>query len=240
MDSIVLSTCDVCCTIQLLWHMLSPPCAPLQLPASEPSSSLDQGYKSDQASGGPSFPRREYLQVGVVQQVQPLWVDESDDYAHRWPFRCTNSSRTMMARVDPSLQVVKSHQVIALHSLIFGDNVDSEPQVGSRRIMSFCRLSTGHVFGECWPHSRHGHWTRIQINFDDASGGDIDPQRYWFESELTQVSVTHSQQHQTLPNAGGRFRLSSLQSPQWGRILRHCELYQHSSLRADDNEGRFS
>jgi len=38
----------------------------------------------------------------------------------------------MMARVDPSLQVVKSHQVIALHSLILGDIVDSEPRVGSR------------------------------------------------------------------------------------------------------------
>ena len=69
MDSIVLSTCDACCTIQLLCHMLSPPSAPLQLPAYEPSSLLDQGYKSDQASGGLSFLRREYLQV-VVHQVQ--------------------------------------------------------------------------------------------------------------------------------------------------------------------------
>jgi hypothetical protein len=75
MDSIVLSTCDACCTIQLLCHMLSPPRFPLQLPAYEPSSLLDQGYKSDQASGGLSFLRREYLQV-VVHQVHCLWVDE--------------------------------------------------------------------------------------------------------------------------------------------------------------------
>ena len=52
MDSIVLSTCDACCTIQLLCHMLFPPHFPLQLPAYEPSSLFDQGYKSDQASGG--------------------------------------------------------------------------------------------------------------------------------------------------------------------------------------------
>jgi len=30
MDSIVLSTCHACCTIQLLWHMLSPLHCPLQ------------------------------------------------------------------------------------------------------------------------------------------------------------------------------------------------------------------
>jgi len=45
----------------------------------------------------------------------------------------------MMARVDPSLQVVESHLVIALHSSILGDIVDSEPQVASRRIISFGR-----------------------------------------------------------------------------------------------------
>jgi len=52
MDSIVLSTPDACCTIQLLYHMLSPPHYPLQLPSYEPLSLLDQGYKSDPASGG--------------------------------------------------------------------------------------------------------------------------------------------------------------------------------------------
>jgi len=74
-DSIVLSTCDACCTIQLLCHMLSSPRFPVQLPASEPSSLLDQRYKSDQVSGGLSFLLREYLQV-VVHQVHCLWVDE--------------------------------------------------------------------------------------------------------------------------------------------------------------------
>jgi len=43
------------------------------------------------------------------------------------------------------------------------------------------------------------------MNLEDASGGDIEPQRYWFESELTQVRVTHSQPHRTPPNAGGGF-----------------------------------
>jgi len=74
MDSIVLSTCDACCTIQLLCHMLSSPHFSLQLPAYEPSSLLDQGCMSDQASGGLLFLRREYLQV-VAHQVHCLWVD---------------------------------------------------------------------------------------------------------------------------------------------------------------------
>jgi len=74
MDSTVLSTCDACCTIQFLCHMLSPPHFPLQLPAYEPSSLLDQGYMSDQASGGLLFLCREYLQV-VVHPVHCLWVD---------------------------------------------------------------------------------------------------------------------------------------------------------------------
>jgi len=75
MDSIVLSTCDACCTIQLLCHMLSAPHFPLQLSAYEPSSLLDQGYKSDQASGGLLFLHWEYLQL-AVHQVHCLWVDE--------------------------------------------------------------------------------------------------------------------------------------------------------------------
>ena len=52
MDSIVLSTCDACCTIQLLCHMLFPPHFPLQLSAYEPFSLLDQGYRWDQAGEG--------------------------------------------------------------------------------------------------------------------------------------------------------------------------------------------
>jgi hypothetical protein len=75
MDCNVLSTCDACCTIQLRCHMLSPLQYPLQLPAYEPSSVLDQRYKADHGSWGLSFLRREYLQV-VVHQVHCLWVDE--------------------------------------------------------------------------------------------------------------------------------------------------------------------
>jgi len=52
LDSIVVSTCNACCTIQLLCHMLSPPHCHLQQPDYELSSSLNQGYMSDQASGG--------------------------------------------------------------------------------------------------------------------------------------------------------------------------------------------
>jgi hypothetical protein len=45
----------------------------------------------------------------------------------------------MMAQGDPSRQVVESRWVIALHSSILGDIVDSELPVGSRCIISFCR-----------------------------------------------------------------------------------------------------
>ena len=45
MDSILLSTFDACCTIQLLCHSLSPPHFPLQLPVYEPLSWLHQGYR---------------------------------------------------------------------------------------------------------------------------------------------------------------------------------------------------
>ena len=75
----------------------------------------------------------------MVHQVYCLWVDELIDKAHQWRFRCTGRSRTMMAWVDPSLQVVESHRVIALQSSILGDIVDSEPRVGCRQIPSFCR-----------------------------------------------------------------------------------------------------
>ena len=54
-------------------------------------------------------------------------------------FRCTYCSQTMIAQGDPSRQVVESRWVIALHSLILRDIVDSELPVGSRCIISFCR-----------------------------------------------------------------------------------------------------
>jgi hypothetical protein len=77
-DSIVLSTCDAFCTIQLHCHMLSPLCFPLQLPVNEPLSLLDYAYRLDQASGGLSFLSREYLQV-VVHQVPSKGIDELVD-----------------------------------------------------------------------------------------------------------------------------------------------------------------
>jgi hypothetical protein len=131
----------------------------------------------------------------------------------------------------------KSHQVIALHSSILGDSVDSELRVSYRQIISICRLSTWHGSGACLPYLRNGHWIGIRMNLDNASGGDIEPQWYWFESEPTQVSIRHLQPHRTPPNAVGRVVLSSLQSPQWGLILRQSELWLRSSLRAADNKG---
>jgi len=59
----------------------------------------------------------------------------------------------MMARVDPSLQVVKFRQVIALHSSILGDIVDSEPRVGSRGMISFADKAFN-MFPACVDHSR--------------------------------------------------------------------------------------
>jgi len=56
--------------------------------------------------------------------------------AYRWPFRCTNWSQTIMARVDPILQMVNSCPVIVHQSSILGDSDDSESWVGSRRILS--------------------------------------------------------------------------------------------------------
>jgi hypothetical protein len=52
MDSIVLSTFDACCTTQLFCYTLSTPDFTLQLPATESLSSLDQGYRLDQAAEG--------------------------------------------------------------------------------------------------------------------------------------------------------------------------------------------
>jgi len=43
----------------------------------------------------------------------------------------------MMAWVNPSLQVVKSYQVIALHSSRLGDIVDLGSRVSSRPIIPF-------------------------------------------------------------------------------------------------------
>jgi len=74
MDSIVLSTCNACCTILFLCKMVSPPDSPLQPLAYEPSSLFDQAYMSDQVSGGLFLICREYCQV-VVHQVNCLWVD---------------------------------------------------------------------------------------------------------------------------------------------------------------------
>jgi len=142
-DSIVLSTGDGCCTIQLLYQALSPQHFPLQLPANESLSFLDQGYRWDQAADGLSVLNWEYLSV-VVHRGHSLWVDHWLT-ACRWPFRYTYCSQTMMAQGDLSPQVVESHCVIALRSSILGDIVDTEVPVGSRYISCFCRHSSWHI-----------------------------------------------------------------------------------------------
>jgi hypothetical protein len=73
----------------------------------------------------------------VAYLVRCAWVDHQLT-ACRWPCRFTYCSQTMMARGEGSLQVVESHWVIALYSLILGYNVDSELPIGSRCIISFC------------------------------------------------------------------------------------------------------
>jgi len=111
-----------------------------------------------------------------------------------------------MARVDPILQVVKSNQVIAIHSSILGDIVDWELRVGSHRMISFYRSGTYHVSGECWPYSRNGLWTCIWMHLNNASSrGNLEPQGYW-------VSVWHSQPHRTLPNVGEGLNIITLPS----------------------------
>jgi len=119
-----------------------------------------------------------------------------------WPFRHTSWSWTMMAGVDCSLQMAQSYQAMALNSSRLSDIVDGLPEVNSRWIISFCRSSTQHVSIKCWQYSRKGQWTCIQIHLDVASGGDMEPQWYLFESELTQVGKSHSQPYRTMPNAG--------------------------------------
>jgi len=58
-------------------------------------------------------------------------------------------SQTMMAQGDPSRQVVESHLVSALQSMILGDIVDSELPIDSHCIISFGRYSIQHVSGKC-------------------------------------------------------------------------------------------
>jgi len=113
MDSIILRTFYACCTIQLLWHLHSHPHDPLQLPAYEPLSLLDQGCRRDQAAQGNEVLHWEYLQV-VVCPVCCVWVDYYFTPCW-WPFRCTHCTEAMIAQGDPSSQVVGSCWLIALH-----------------------------------------------------------------------------------------------------------------------------
>jgi len=74
MDSIVLITFNIWCTLQSLCHQLSTLYFPLQLPTYEPLSLLDQRFRWDQAAEGSWLVFWEYLQV-VVHLVHSLWVD---------------------------------------------------------------------------------------------------------------------------------------------------------------------
>ena len=205
MDSIVLSTCTACRTIRSICQVVSRQRFPLQLPAYESSSLLDQGYKSDQASGGLKVLCWEYLQV-VVHLVHCLWVDELVDWAHRWPFRHTNWNPTTMAWVNPILQVVQSSQVIPLHLSLLGDTGDIEAQVGSCRIICYSRCSTEYISGECWPYLRNGQRMRIQMPLDcSSSSGNVEPQRY-------SVRLWHAQLHRAPQKVGEGWNIITLRS----------------------------
>jgi len=117
-----------------------------------------------------------------------------------------------MAPVDPSLQVAQSHQLIANHSLIMGDIVVCEPRVSSHGMISVCRLNTLHSLGDCSPYTRNSQWTHFQINLNNSSGGDVGPRGYWFERELTQISVSHSLPHRNPPNVSEGLNIVTLQS----------------------------
>jgi len=73
-NSILLSTCNACNIIQLHCHTLFPSHFPHQLPPYLPLTWLDQGYMSDQFSGGLWFLCQKYLLV-VVFKVHNLRVD---------------------------------------------------------------------------------------------------------------------------------------------------------------------
>jgi len=64
-DSIALSTCDVCHTIQLLCCTHSPPEIPHWLLRNKPLSLSDLRHISDRTNGGLWIIHREYLHVGV-------------------------------------------------------------------------------------------------------------------------------------------------------------------------------
>jgi hypothetical protein len=106
----------------------------------------------------------------------------------------------MMAPGDPSQQVVESCLVIALYSLILGDVVNSEHPVDSCCIISFCRQSI-YMFLASVDHI----WEMLsaRMNLDDACGvwfvTGFEPQRYLFESERMQVSVSLSKPHHIPP-----------------------------------------
>jgi hypothetical protein len=115
--------------------------------------------------------------------------------AHWLPFRCTDWSRTIMARVESILHVVNSCQIRALQASILVSIVDSEPWISSRCRVSFCRYHTAHDASMRWPYFRNGQRTHILIHHNDVSSvGNNDSHAYW-------VSVYHWQPHHSLPNA---------------------------------------
>jgi len=116
----------------------------------------------------------------------------------------------MTDQVNPILRLVQSRHVIALHSAVLGDIVDSKPQCCSDWRIVFGSWSINHESGRCWPYSRHGQWTSVQITLQGSSGGDLEREGCCFESKRTQVSMSYSLQHRTLRNAGDWYTIAPL------------------------------
>jgi len=139
-----------------------------------------------------------------------------------WPTRYSDWSQTVMVQVDSRLQLVTSHQLIALHCQILSDIVHREPQIGSHHLIGLWRVSTHHVSGKCSSYLRSGQWILIWMMIYEAPGGDVEPQKCWFLSRIMQVTISHTQPHCTPPKYPGGLKYTQL----WIRI-HHNEQYAY-------------
>jgi hypothetical protein len=121
----------------------------------------------DQASGGLSFLSWEYLPV-VAHQVHWLrvehWLTSSlrDIQVHR-----LKSNHYGSRQSHPAGRYIPLGNRPLLIDI--GWYFDSEPLVGSCRIISCCWLSSKHISGVSRPYLRNGQETCIQMHLIDAS-----------------------------------------------------------------------
>jgi len=138
MDSIVLSTRDAWCTIQLLCHMLSPRIFHSNYLPMSPRLCWIRGTCQIRLLGVYCFFVGSIFRWWCTRYIVHGWIISW--LAHRWPFRWTDWCRTMMALVSPILQALKTCQVMALHRSRLSDIDNSELRVGSHQMMFFCRV----------------------------------------------------------------------------------------------------